>query len=44
MMGDNMKTLKAKYTEVLKKLHFCKPSEKNALNELLNYYYNKIHK
>lgn len=40
--GANMKTLKAKYAEVLKRLHTCRPEEKKALKTLLNYYYNLI--
>jgi len=39
-----MKTDKTKYTEVLKKLHICKPTEKKALYRLLNFYYARIHK
>ncbi len=33
-------TLKAKYADVLRKLHTCRPAEKSALQSLLNYYYN----
>ncbi len=33
------KQLKTKYADTLRRLHACGPSEKSALQGLLNYYY-----
>ena len=35
------KTIQARYRDVLKKLHTCRPCEKAGLKQLLDYYYYK---
>ncbi len=31
--------VKAKYADVLRRLHVCRPCEKTGLKQVLNYYY-----
>ena len=37
-----MNGVETKYEEVLRKLHTCRPCDKDGLKSLLNYYYNLL--